>query len=221
MSNLVSELECWFSFSHDFNAITQSLIDYCDSLIEKAEKFDRLLSTKSKDEKGAVHIVGAEEKLKDLKSWIETKAEEFERTKQEIINLLPLDSKQIENCIAEISKAYNETSEIHEVWQVVQFVQKRDRDLKFVQIYRNPQVPKDCLTDPSSANCSSIWSDLGRSVAFGEINYFIKRIFEFKKIERVAVSDTSIERLYDQIKVVVNDLKIKGFPRPSVSHLNT
>ena len=213
MSNLISELGHWFSFSNDFSSLARArnMIDCCDSLIEEAATFNRLLSTKSKNEKGEIQITGAKEKLESLRSWITTKAEEFERTKKEIINLLPLDPKRTESCEEKISKAYEEASEIDEVGQVIEFVQERDKDLEFIQVYRNLLVPKDCLTEPSSVDCSTIWFDLGRSVAFGEINYFIKRILKRKAIKRIAVEDSSIEGLYGKIEAVVNDLKGKRF----------
>lgn len=213
MSNRIPELNHWFSFSHDFSSLmrVQSTINRCDSLIEEAATFNRLLSTKSKNEKGEVHVIDAKEKLEGLKNWIKAKAEEFERTKKEIINLLPLDPKRIENCKEEISKAYGEARKIHEVGQVIEFVQERDKALKFIQIYRHIPVPKDCLTEPSSSDCSTIWSDLGRSLAFGEINYFIERIRKRRAIERITIEDTSVEGLCGKIEAVVNDLKEKGF----------
>lgn len=213
MSNRVSELNHWFSFSNDFSSLmrAQSTIDRCGSLIEEAETFNRLLSTKSKNQKGEVYVIDAKEKLESLKNWVKTKAEEFETTRKEIVTLLPLDPKRTEDCKEEISKAYGKESEISEVGQVKEFVQERDKALKFIQIYKHVSVPRDCLTEPSSVGCSTIWSDLGRSIAFGEINCFIERVRKCRAIERISIEDMGMEGLYGNIEAVVHDLKEEGF----------
>lgn len=213
-NSLTAELVHWYWFSYYFSSrpFGQSLLACCDSLIEEATSFDRLLSTKSKDEKGELRVIGAQEKLENTKHWFEIKTEEFKKTKQEIIKLLPLDPIRIEKCKAGISEAYNKASRLHEVGRIEEFSQERDKDLKFVQIYKRPLLPKDCLTEPSSVDCSTIWSDLGRGIGFRETKFFIKEILGHKTIEKIRVEKTNIEELHVKIEDVVNDLKKKFNP---------
>lgn len=213
-NNLLTELGHWYQVSNDFSSSIQSLLNCCDSLIENANYFDRLLSTKSKDEKGNLLIIGAEGKLKSTKGWIESKAKEVEETKQRVINLLPLDDKRIEDCKSQILNSYIKTSQISEIAQIFEFNKVRDKDLHFVRIDQSPSlrtIPKDCLTEPSSVNCSAIWSRLGEGVAYGEMNHFIRKILKHKEIEKIDTDKTSIEALYNKIIDVTNNLKQEGF----------
>lgn len=212
MNKRYYELDHWFSFSTNFSSLigTKNLVDRCDNLIEEASTFNRLLSTKSKNEKGEIHEIDAKKKLEDLKEWIRNKAKEFEETKKEIIKLLPLDPKRIEKCKGEISRAYGEKTEIHKVSQVIESVQERDKALKFKQIYNHIQVPRDCLTEPSTTDCSIIWSDLGRSIAFGELNYFIEKVKKRRAIERIKIKDVDIKEIFYKIETIVKDLKEEG-----------
>jgi hypothetical protein len=204
---LFSELNYWYHFSDDFSSqsFVNNLLSYCDCLIQQAETFDRLLSTKSKDEKGGIQVIKAKEKLENLRNWIESKTKEFEGKKQEIVSLLPLDSSQIEKCKAKILEAYHNATEIDNIVKTIIPFQENGKGLPPVQIDQSPMslwVPKDCLIKPSLVDCSQIWYDLGRHVAFGEMNYFIGKILGCKEIERLVVTVQENEGGKSSIKVL-------------------
>lgn len=215
-NGLIKELDFWYRFLDDFcsKPFTDSLLAYCDDLIQRASTFDQLLSAKKLDEKQKADVEKATEKLQNLKSWIKTSIEDFEKTKQEIVCLLPLDSGKVEKCKAEVAKSYNQSSAIFEMIKNTRPFQKTDKDLEFVSIGQRtmPQrYPKDCLIEPSSVDCSMIWSEVGRYVALGEMNCFIKKILGCMEIEKTTIEETNIEELYDKICTIVNDLRMNGF----------
>ena len=220
-NNLILELGHLYQFIDDFSSkpFVENLLRYCDDLIQHAETFDRLLSSKSKDEEGQIRVITAKEKLGDLKNWIELKTKEFEGRKQEIIGLLPLDPSQIKTCKAKIVEAYHHASEIEEIVTIVNSIQETDRNVPFISIDQGhslSRVPRDCLIKPSLVDCSAIWSEFGRYVAFSEMNYFIREVLKCKRqVEDLTIKDPNIVALYDKIDSVVSDLRKKGF-NPSI-----
>jgi hypothetical protein len=209
----ILELGHWFEFSHDLVSLlkSQNFVNSCDSLIEEAKDFNKLLSTKSKNETGEIHVTEAKEKLGDLKKWIEIKSSEFEEAKEKVVTLLPLDPKRVETSLEEMAHSYERTSKVQEIAQINPYVEGKDGDREFVQIYKYTQVPKDCLTEPSETDCSAIWSEFGKIIAFGEINYFINEMKENKEVKRLKLKRYSADKLLKEIETVAKDLETNGF----------
>ena len=199
--NRTYKLEELYQFSNVFELKAKDLIKYCESSIEKSDNWNALFKNNAK------------EALEKTKEWIDRTSQECEKVKKEIETILPLDPQKVAKCREDIIKSYKRSSEIPEVVQVKEFNEERDKELEFIQIYKRP--PKNCLIKPSFVGCSTIWFELGRSVAVGEINYLIKRILEDERIERVGLRARGHEEIFNEIKSVVGSLKEQNY-KPSV-----
>lgn len=198
------ELEELYQFSNGFKGKSEDLIKYCDGLIEKSDNWNDLFKNNAK------------EALKKTKEWIDKTSQECEKVKKEIETILPLDPEKVAKCREDILKSYKESSKIQEVAQVKEFDEERDKELEFIQIYKRPLIPKDCLIKPSFVDCSTLWFDLGhRVVAVGEINYLIKRILEDGRIERVRIKNAECKEILNEIKSVAGNLREQNY-KPSV-----
>jgi hypothetical protein len=202
--NRTYELDELYQFTNRFKLETeQHLIKYCDGLIKESNSWNALFKNNAK------------EALEKTKEWIDKTSQECEKVKKEIETILPSDPEKKAKCRGDIFKAYKESSEIPKVVQVKEFDEEMDKELDFIQIYKRPLIPKDCLIKPSFVNCSMIWSDLGSSVALGETNYLIKRIFEDERIERVRIRGVTPEEIFDEIESVVGTSKEQNY-KPSI-----
>jgi hypothetical protein len=205
--NRTYELDELYQFSNGFTGKVEDLIKYCDDLIEKSGNWNALFKNNAKD---------ALEKSKD---WVNATSKECETVKEEIETILPLDPQKVAECREDIFKAYKESSKIPEVVQVKKFDEERDNELEFIQIYKRPLIPKDCLIKPSFVDCSTLWFDFGRVIAVGEINYSIKRILEDEWIERVRIREEEHEELFNKIKSVVGRIGCREFKRAKLQAL--
>ena len=201
--NRTYELEELYQFSNVFELKAKDLIKSYESLIEKSDNWNALFKNNAK------------EALEKTKEWIDRTSQECEKVKKEIETILPLDPQKVAKCREDIIKSYKGSSEIPEVVQVEKFDEERDQEFEFIQIYKRPLIRKNCLIKPSFVDCSTIWFELSRSVAVGEINYLIKRILEDERIERVGLRVSGHEEIFNEIKSVVGSLKEQNY-KPSV-----
>jgi ElaB/YqjD/DUF883 family membrane-anchored ribosome-binding protein len=197
--NRTYELEELYQFSDRFKLETEHLIKYCDGLIKESDNWNALFKNNAK------------EALEKTKEWIDRTSHECEKVKKEIEIILPLYPQKVAKCREDIFKSYKKSSKIQEVVQVKEFDEERDKELEFIQIYKRPLIPKDCLIKPSFVDCSTLWFDFGRVVAVGEINYSIKRILEDELIERVRIREEEHEELFNKIQSVVGSLKEQNY----------
>ena len=199
----IYELEELYRFSNGFESKAEDLIKYCDGLIEKSDNWNVLLKNNAK------------EALEKTKEWIDRTTKDCEMVKEGIETILQLDPEKKAKCREDIFKCFEESSEISKVVQVKEFDEERDKELEFIQIYKRPLIPKDCLIKPSFVDCRTLWFDFGRAVAVGEINYLTKRILEDERIERVIIREVEHEEIFNEIKSVVGNLKEQNY-NPSV-----
>lgn len=215
-ASVIEELYFWYELSDNFSSqsFQESLLRYCDDLIEKAKVYESLLLSKNQNEETDAIETDAKMKLQNLRTWIGMKNKDLKQAKLEIVGLLPLDLKKVQESKKKISEEYNRTSKIVEMVGCIRPYQEGDRNLQFVRINQSPRlwkVPKDCLIEPSTVDCSVIWSDLGRRVAFGEMNYFIRRVSQLEDIERISLKVTNIEGLFEKVTLLIKKFKKKGF----------
>lgn len=214
------ELEFRYSFLKRFNSEVKELIEYCDDLIQESAKWALLFPTKKQEIKreSQQHTetefieITAKEQLENTKKWLEEKKSEFEEKIKEIETYLPLDAEKVVISKTKILESFNEFSEISKAARLEEIDISRDKEIEFIQVYYRPIVPKDCFLAASYVDCSVLWHGYGSNVAFGEVNYFVKQIFDNPHIEKIEVDYVEdIIRIYDKIESTINSLKDDGF----------
>lgn len=217
----INELESKYLFLKRFSFEIDSLITFCDNLIKESNKWTFLFPLKKEKSKNQVQKeyeiidVSTHEQFENTKKWLENKKIEFEENIENIEIYLPVDQLKIAEAKTQIFKSFKEFSEISKVTSFRKFDETKDSGLEIIQNHFRRLTPKHCYLAISSVDCSMLWFEFGRVVAFGEINYFIKRISENQEIQRIEVENVeNIEEIYNKIKSTVNSLKDKGF-KPS------
>jgi|GEM_PF-2511238 len=214
------ELEFRYSFLKQFNLEVKELIDYCDDLIKESVNWTFLLPPKKQEVKSEskqnteteIVDVNTKEQFENTKKWLENKKLEFEKQIQEIEIYLPLDAEKVEQSNKEILNSFTKYTEISKTAILKEFDLDIDEDMEFIPIGWRHIIPKDCFLEASYVDCSTLWYDYGRNLAFGEINYFIKQLLDnphIKNIEMDYVED--IIGIYDEIESTINSLCEQGF----------
>jgi len=209
------ELEFRYSFLKRFNSEVKELIENCDNLIQESGKWALLFLTKSQQNTETELLeTTAKEQFENTKKWLENKESEFDEKINEIETYLPLDSNKVHKSETEILESFNESSEISKAAELEEIDLSRDEEIEFIPIsYRPiPIIPKDCFLAASYVDCSILWHEYGRKVAFGEVNYFVEQILNNPHIEKIEVDyDEDIIRIYGKIESTINSLKDDGF----------
>jgi len=213
------ELNIKYLFMKKFILESEELVIFSDNLIQESNKWTFLFPTKkqrsknpSQNEEDEIIDLTTKEQFENTKNWIENKKREFEDKINNIEIHLPVNFSKVEECKKQILKSFKENSEIDKVVSFRKFNKSKDSELKFIKIYKRPQTPKHCFLATSSVDCSMLWLDFGRIVAFGEINYVVKQILENLEIQRIEIEDIeNLEEIYNKIESTVNSLRDKGF----------
>ena len=214
------ELKFKYSFLKQFISEVKELINYCDNLILESAKWIFLFPTKRHEIRDKTKAaaepkiieVTTKEQFENTKKWLENNKIEFEEKIKEIETYLPLETEKIDECKKETLASFNKHSEMFKAANLKEFDITKDKSIEFSQISYRPIIPKDCFFKASYVYCSALWFEYGRTVAFGEINYFIKKILNNPDIEKIEIDDGRvITKIYYEIENTINSLKEKGF----------
>lgn len=221
------ELELKYSFMERFILEVKKLISYCDDLIQESEKWVILFPSRKQDDEPKPQLtdeqklidtsteekyITTEDQFNNTKKWLEDKEKEFKEKIKEIEIYLPFERDKVDISKKEILNSYTKHSEISKTTILKRFDLMKDEDIEFIKIGYRPIVPKDCFLAVSHVDCLALWFGYGRTVAFGEINYFIEQISNTPNIEKIDVADIeNIIEVYNKIEYTINSLKDEGF----------
>jgi len=177
---------------------------------ERLEKYHKILSQQSKK---YIHLFKGNVKKSfiDLKDWIDNTIDECEKQEKEIISILDLDSKKVENAREEILNSYKNTSQLDKIINTKKYVEDEDSALTFGKIGQRLLTPKHCLITPSNVICDLIWSSYGKSISEGEREYIYNTLNDLTNIEKIDVDFSTIESLLQVFNSTINRLKSEGF----------
>lgn len=213
----VAELETIYDNLNRYIFEFDELINHCDKLIQEHNHWKSLFPTKKikaideKDNLDTFKEVTIKEQFENTKDWLNNKKIEFEDKIHSIEKYLPLDSTKKEGAIKSTLDAFEKSSEIQKAVSIKEFNSETDGELEFIQIHYRPLTPKNCILKASQIDCSMLWFDFGRNIAFGEINYFVEQLTGSDNIEKKDVDSDNLAETYNQIEYVINSLKESGF----------
>lgn len=212
------EIQIRYSFFKQFINASDELIIQCEKLIQDAKRWSFLLPPKKQQNKDSEFIdVSTIQQFNETKKWLQDRKEEFNQNIVKCETFLPIDQDKESICKNEILKSFKLFSEISSTTVLSQFDPTRDSKLIFISISYRALVPKNCLISPSDFDCSNLWFDMGRKVAFKEINYFINTILS-GNIEKTQVETEDILTIYYLIQSKINSLYDNDF-KPSTIFL--
>jgi hypothetical protein len=213
----VAELESTYGILNRYMFEFDELINNCDRLIQEHSQWSSLFPTKKIRVNGEIDNpdsfkeVTVEEQFENTKDWFKNKKIEFEDKIHSIEKYLPLDSTEKDEAIKSTLQAFEESSEIQKAVSIKEFNSEIDDKLEFIQLGYRPISPKNCFLKASQVDCSALWTSFSRTVAFGEINYFVEQLVNCENIEKKYIKSDNLDEVYNQIEYAVNSLKESGF----------
>jgi len=106
--------------------------------------------------------------LQDLSEVIEDAQKRYSRARDLIEGHLPLDTTKTRLCISEIRSAHQSESLVEDIARLTSCQDLAQ--LNSLKLFSNsfPPVPKHCLIKNANVDCTLIWWEIGRSIAWQE-----------------------------------------------------
>lgn len=191
----------------------------CNELKAEADKWSDVIQPKTISPAANV----AEETMPSVEPESETITTEraFEKTAKRIdemeeewgnkmkilLRALPLDSKMVDRCKEGIIQSYMKNRMVPEVLNVRTYEKEKDESLKFRWIGLRYLIDRSWFTSPTMM---PEFSDMGRSIAFGEENYLIKQMIEFGETKQVERID------FEALRLAISEFKKEGYHPTSI-----
>lgn len=211
------ELETIYGTLNRYVFEFDELVKYCDKLIGEHNQWTPLFPTKKIktneeiDNSDSYKEVTMEEQFENTKNWLKNKKTDFKDQIRNIEKYLPLDSTKEVDAIQSTLESFDNSSEIQKAVTIKQFNLETDGEIEFIHISFRPLTPKNCFLKVSQVDCSALWFNFSRTIAFGEINYFVEQLINSENIEKKDIESDNLDEVYKQIEYSVNSLKESGF----------
>lgn len=191
----------------------------CDELKVEADKWEDVIQPKTvppaadvagemmpsvERESKTITTVGA---LENTAKWIDKMKEEWDNKMKILLQALPLDSEMIDRCREGIVQSYMRNRIVPEILNVRTYEKEKDESLKFLWIGLRYLVDRSWFTSPTMM---PEFSDMGRSIGFGEENYLIKQMIEFGETKQVERID------FEALRLAISEFKKEGYHPTSI-----
>jgi len=155
----------YYSFIYDYISYKARFDETCNNLIETHLKYESLFDNDAK------------KAFTKTKEWLLTQMAIFEKTKDQLVDLLPVKSIKIDQFRDEIIEAYRQRNELHKCVTFELFDPIKHADVEFFQIEFRTLLLKEWFIEQNTSSVIGI-DQFGETIAYGELNYFIETVCE-------------------------------------------